>query len=150
MSIPVPNTTQLSVFDTFKGILQASSELNRINSSQYHQFEPNVKSRSFTGFPYIVITIPSTTTDLLVFNHQITLKEFPVIISLVVEFTAQDKVISYSNAIMYSIEAAETTLEAIGLYNLNVSSDAPSPEIKKDKEVLRVNFTVTGNGAVLR
>lgn len=107
-------TAQLSVFDLIKSVLKKSDTLNqRFTDSRYYRYEPDLKSIKVKSFPYIVINIPATETDLLVMDNDTNMKTFTVLITLAVDkriltsgisSDSDDKFLSYSNAIIQTIE----------------------------------------------
>jgi len=144
----ISSTTQLSVYSTIKSLLQTSSVLNtKFTSNDYYQFEPNAKSASFRGYPYIWINIPETETDLLVTDHSTNLKDFNIDIILRMEYEARDNYLTYANAIISTIESGESTLQSAGYYNVKIELiGTDDHQIIEQKQVIEGLFQLSVNG----
>lgn len=151
MVVEVDNTKQLNLFDTIRNILQTNKVLaEKFTKSHFYLFEPLPKDNKFSEYPYIVIQLPETDTDLVVLDHQTTLKPFIIPIKLVVDFVATDKVLLFSNAILSAIEASEETFETLGYINLKIKIVDSSEELADQKNVAAVFFELNFDGRVLR
>lgn len=151
MAISVGTATQLSVFDTVKSIFRKSSILNtKFSTDDYYQYEPNYKDATFKGFPYIVITNPSTENDPLVLNRTSKLKDLDVPVDLVVEYSARSNILSYSNAMIDIFEQNNSDMESQGYYNNEIELDNPVMETTDQKRIFRTSFIITCQVNVVR
>lgn len=147
----INNGTQLSVFSTIVTILRNDATLAAaFPTSHFYEDEPKAKSSSFTGFPYMVIHIPTTETDLLVFDNSVTLKDFGITIEMVEDYTARSNVTTHANKVIRQIESSEATLQAIGYYNPRCEVVARELELINQKDVITVTFDVITKGYVGR
>jgi len=150
MATGIGSATQLSTFDTFKTVLSSNTVLSSaVDSDSYYEFEPNLKSGSFNGFPYIVVNTPQLDNPEGTFDT-LEFKENTVIIELVVEYHARSNYKTYANAVIQALETAESTLETIGLYNTTVVHDGVAEEYMNQKQLVRGTFTVSHDGYVTR
>ena len=147
----ITNTTQISLFETIKTRLKTSTVLNtKFKDTDYYQFEPNYKSKSFPGFPCIIIEVPLTENEHVSMDHSVNNKQFDITITLIVEYEARDKYVSYSTAIIDTLEKSEQNFEDIGYFNLNINSDKPEPEFLKEKEVITGTHNLMFEGTIQR
>lgn len=148
----VTNTTQLDLFPTIRTVLRNNTTLAaNFSESQIVEYEPAIKSSNFPGFPYIVVNIPETDTELSTLKHDLTFKDFVVTCELVVEYHARDKVRGFCNDIIYQMETSEDTFEAIGYYNDDIDLiSKDDEEIIEEKRVVRVTFEFMFSGGVCR
>ena len=148
----ITTTTQLSTYSIIKAILQTSSVLNtKFTSDSYYEYEPNHKSASFKGFPYILIRIPETSTELTVVDHTVTEKDFNIDIFLRVEYLARDNFKTYANAIIAVIEGAESTLQSSGYFNAKIDMvGVDDQQIIDQKELVEGTFQLSLHGQVNR
>lgn len=143
-------TTQLDLFLTIKSTLKSNTTIKAyFKDKDFYEFEPSVKELNSNSFPYIVISIPSTETDLLTFKTT-TKKTFTVDLLVAWDFSAKDKYRSIINNIISALEAAETTFDALGYYNLKIDSDGHTIDYISDKKVIAGGLTLTFSGAVNR
>ena len=78
--VNITNTTQLSVFSLIKTAITSNATLStKFNATNIYQFEPNHKSASFKGFPYIWVNLPGTDTQKVVFDNSV--KGYPFTIA---------------------------------------------------------------------
>tara|TARA_Y100000310_G_scaffold103241_1_gene101521 strand:+ start:16135 stop:16602 length:468 start_codon:yes stop_codon:yes gene_type:complete len=144
MAIEGDNTAQLSTFSMIKEVLKLNSTLNtKFTDAKYYEFEPNMKSLSFGSLPFIVINVPSTETDLLVVTNSTTIKDYTIVLELLISFDARSKFTEYSNAIIKQLEdlTSTTTFEASGFYNTEIDLvDTNVNEIIQEKPVIRGTF----------
>lgn len=148
----VTKSSQLDIFSLIKQVLRTSTVLNgKFGTNDYYEYEPNQKSSAFNGFPYIVIRVPSTETDLLVLNHTTTIKGFNIPIILRVEFSARDNFKTYANAILDTLESGTTTFQDSGYYDINIDLiDTDDQAIIDQKEIVEGMFELTFQGYVNR
>ena len=102
-----------------------------------------MKSLSFGSLPFIVINVPSTETDLLVVTNSTTIKDYTIVLELLISFDARSKFTEYSNAIIKQLEdlTSTTTFEASGFYNTEIDLvDTNVNEIIQEKPVIRGTF----------
>lgn len=152
MSIAISNTAQLSQFDTIKALLKSNENLARFRDDSYLQYEPNLKSKSFPNFPYIVIAVPRSEPANVVLSHETHLVEQTIAITVVTDYVARDKHLGYVNAVIRELEdtSNEATFEAVGLYNTRVTVISNEPSIIKEKQVIEGQLEVSFDGRVDR
>ena len=150
MALVINKLAQLDLFDLIKSVLKTSSALSKLSDSDYYEYEPEFKDRGFNGLPLIVISVPDTDTLPTVLDRTNTIKEFTVDMMLKVDGSAQDKVRGYCNAIISSLESAQSTFEANGYYDLNIDLESSDKEFEKDKRIIVSLFTLTLRGQVQR
>ena len=152
MAISVTNSTQLSTYSLIKTILLKDSTLKlKITSNRIYNFEPKLKTGAGQKIPYIVVNVPDQDNPTLVLNRQTKIKEFTVILELVMDYTAKDNVVDYCNRIIDIIETNYTDLNASGYYNMEiVLDDINDQEVKDSKELIRSTFSLTLTGAISR
>jgi hypothetical protein len=148
----VTNTIQLSTFSIIQSILSSYSSLSsKFTSSHIFDYDPKEKAAGFTGFPYIVVDVPTTSTDLLVLDHSTTMKEFEVEIKLVVEYLAKSNYLTYANGIISAIEAAEQTFIDSGYNNVQIDLlGTDGNYVVHEKECIQGTFRLTLTGTVWR
>lgn len=152
MVVPVTNSTQLNTFDTIKTILLTDSTLNsNIKSTGIYEYEPKLKSQEFKGFPYMIVRVPSNSDiDPNTLNRTSKIKQFDIIIELVVEYAARSNVRDYCNRIINIIETNVSDLKSLGYHNVEILlDDINDGEVKDSKEVVRATFTLSCTGSVL-
>lgn len=151
MAINVTNTTQLSTFDLVKNILLTNTTLSsKFSSSSIYSFDPLEKDLGFHGFPYIVIEYPESETDPLTLDKTQTVKEFTVVITLVMEWMARDNFTTYANPIISQLETSMTTFESSGYYLTGVGTEAPIVDVINQKHVITQTFRLNLRGGVSR
>ena len=146
----VTTSTQLSTFNVIKSILQTSTVLNRkFTSGKYYDYEPSLNSSSFNNYPYILIRLPTATDNQEFLGDTTKGKDFVVEIDLVVEHFAKEKILSYSNALLTTLENANSTFQESGyeLTNLDLTQD-PQPTLINGKLVFIVTFQLNMYGEV--
>lgn len=149
--VSVTNTAQLSMFSTIKTILLANATLSpKFKNEDFYEFEPDIKSINFKGFPYFVINVPSTKSEHMVFSHATTMKNFTSIITMVMEYEARDNFTPYCNAVLAAIEAAESTFQDLGYFNLLIDFESSDKDELHQKRVCTGIFTVSNDGLVAR
>lgn len=147
----ITNTTQVSLFSLVKTQLKANSTLAaKFKDSSYYRFEPSLKSFSFSQLPIIIIKTPTTESEFLVLDHSNNMKDFSVDIIMILDFTARDKLDTYSNAIIAQLESAESTFESSGYFNLEVDLVDASEDIIQERKVVAASFELTLSGSVSR
>lgn len=147
----ITNTTQLSTFSLIRGLLISNTTLKtKFNMNNVFEFEPKHKSSNFYGFPYLVIQVPTTETDLLTFNHANTIKDFNVTILMVMDYEARAKVTEYCNAVIKSIESNESSFQSVGYYNPRIELISATPEIQDQKQLIVSEFRLELMGCVER
>ena len=152
MAVQITQTTQLSVFSLIRATILADSTLsNKFTNANIFQFEPNHKSGSFRGFPYIWINIPFTEVSKVVFDNSVTLKPMTVDVSLRMDYFARDNFLSFANNLIRAIEAYESTFEASGYYDVMIDLiDVDSNQVINQKELVEGLFEVRFNTQVAR
>jgi len=148
----ITNTQQLNTFDVIKTILKGGTEINkRFRDSDFYEFEPNLMAINFSQVPYIVIETPTTPeTDLLVFDHNTTLKSFEVNILLVMGYEARSKFRTYANEIIRQIESNESTLESYGYYDPKIMLEDVGVEMLDRRQVVVGRFILSLDSKVER
>ena len=147
----ITNTTQFSTFALIRGILISNTTLKtKFNLNYVFEFEPKHKSINFCGFPYLVIQVPTTETDLLTFNHANTIKDFNVTILMVMDYEARDNVTNYCNALIKAIESKESSFQSVGYYNPKIELISAVPEIQDQKQLIVSEFRLELMGGVER
>lgn len=144
----VTSSTQVSTFEIIRDILLTSSVLStKFKSSDFYEFDPQVKSASFNGFPFMVIEIP-TDTDLQGYvGDRKKEKEFVVAVRMINEWDARSNVKTYLSAIITAIEGARSTLDDYGyhLVTANISS-SPFSDVLDQKLVVESEVQITLRG----
>lgn len=150
--VNVTNTTQLSTFSLVRDALLANSELAKTFSKQnIFQFEPKNKGMNAVGFPYIVITLPTTETDPLILDHSTTIKSITGTIILRVDYLKRDNVRTYCNNIIRAIESYEGTFNSSGYYTPLIELiDLDENIVINQKELVEGTFELSFQGAVTR
>lgn len=144
-------TTQLSLFSIIKSVILSNSTLSaRFNSNNILQYEPKHKSANFCGFPYLVIKVPTTSTDFVTLNHSTTDKEFNTEIFIVMEYLARDSFLSYVNQLIYQIELSESTFESSGYFNVKIDLRSIEPTTEDQKELIVGNLILSSTSLVNR
>ena len=142
---------QLNTFDTIKSILKTSTILKtKFKDKDYYEFEPSLKSLKQTDIPYIVIPLPETETEEVVMNHSSRLKNFNIIITLVVDYMARDKYKTFANAIIDTLESNKATLEKNGYYDLMIDFIGANDELIDNLKVISGQFELSLTGNIVR
>ena len=143
-------TTQLSTFTIIRDILRGNSSIGaKFAKTDFYEFEEKLKAIK-TRIPLFVIMIPSTETDLLVFDSSSTIKEFSVGILLKMDYSARDNFITYANAVIYEIEKSSTTFEASGYYFPKIELIKADAEVEDEKQLIVGEFELKLTGNVVR
>lgn len=152
MAVYVDIDSQLDLFGIIKGVLQTNSTLNaKFKDSSFLEFEPNLKSTSFQGLPYILIDTPEIDPESYVnIKHSEVIKAFDINIVLVISYEARDKFKTYASAILSQLDQSESIFESHGYYNLDVGSVKPEVELIQEKQVITGTITVSLSGVVER
>lgn len=148
----ITSTAQLSIFTLIRDAIIANSTLfEKFDTSNIFQFEPKHKSAGFRGFPYIWIEIPETETDKIVFDNNLTLKNFTLTVHLRMDYEARDNFLNYANAVIKAIEDYESTFQSSGYYDVMVEmTDVDSNQVIHSKELVEGLFEVRNHGKVFR
>lgn len=148
----VTNTAQLSLFSTIRtALLDNPTIYAYFSTDTITQFKPKEKSATFKGFPYIQVSFPETSTDLLVLSHENTIKDFEVTLSLVMEYLARDNYLTIANAIIYALEHAESTFDTASYHNLKIELIGTDDNyVTNQKECIRGEFSLRLTGTVWR
>jgi hypothetical protein len=146
--VSITNTTQLSTFSLIRAAIIANSTLSaKFNATNIYQFEPKHKSSSFTGFPYILINIPSTNQqDEDYVGDRITRKDFEVEIILRMDYLARDNYPTYASALLYQLRHSRSTFEASGYNLISIDSEQPTVMATEQKEIIEGRFILTLSG----
>lgn len=151
MAINITNTTQLLTFSLIRGILRSNSIISsKFSVNDFYEFDPLVKDITFSGYPFIVINIPTTDTNSLTMPKTQTIKEFEVIITLIMDWVARDNFVTYSNAIISQIESAMGDFEASGYYLDRIDTETPMVTDLSQKKIIEGTFRVYLKGGVAR
>ena len=146
----IDKSTQLTIFETIRDSLLSNSVISsKFSQSDFYQWEPKLKGAS-TKVPYIVIKIPTTSTEFIVMDHDNRLKELSVELIMVLDYEARDNFITYANAIINQFESATTTFEGVGYYNSRIDLESNVEEIIDQKDVVTGTFSLMFNGWVNR
>lgn len=150
----VTSTIQLSTFSVIKSVLRTNSTINtKFTTNDYYEFEPNTKAVSFNGYPYFLIRVPTTDTNLLVLNNSTTIKDFSVQILMRMDYEARANFTKYAGAVISTIESssAASTFEANGYYNTKIELLSVSDKtIIDEKQIVEADFLLTFHGNVNR
>ena len=147
----VGSASQLSTFSAIRTIMKKSSILNaKFGTDDYYEYEPATKGGDFNKHPYIVINDPQATQEEETFNSIVRFKEYPIIIELVVEYSARSNFVSYANAVIDVIEKNESDLESSGYYNTKIDFNGSDVEIINQHRNIRGTFTLGLDGTVSR
>lgn len=150
MALAIGTASQLSSFDTFVSVLRSNSTIaSAFGTADIYEFEPNLKSGSFNGYPYIVVNMPSLSNPEGTFDT-LEFKENETVIELVQEYHARSNYKTYANAVLQAVETGESSFEAIGLYNTTIEHEGVSEEYMSQKQLVRGTFTVSHEGYVTR
>ena len=151
MAINITNITQLNTFSLIRGILRNNSTITaKFPITNFHEFDPLVKDITFSGYPFIVINVPTSETNSLTMNKTQTTKEFEIIITLIMEWEARGNFTSYSNAIISQIESAMNDFETSGYYLDRIDPETPIVTDLSQKKIIEGTFRVYLNGGVAR
>ena len=143
-------TTQLSTFALIRDIILTSSSLTtKFTKNDFYEFEPNLKSPG-VKLPHFVLRLPRTETDTLVIDQSTTIKEFTVDILLKMDYSARDKAVTYSNALIRAIESSESTFQSSGYYMPVIEVVKIDDEIEDQKQLIVGQFELKLTGNVLR
>lgn len=147
----ISNTSQLSTFSIIKNVFKQSTILNKkFKDTDYYQFDISLKSAEFSGFPFIVISIPTTDTEFVNMDHSTTLKDFSAEILLVMNYEAKDKAETYLNAMISVIEANESAFKFWGYNSPKIDLQSIDTEIRQEKPVVVGTFVLSTDGSVMR
>jgi len=152
MAEVVTNTTQLSTFVLLRDLILTNATISgKFKERDFYEFEPNHKSRSFNGFPYFILSSPTTDTEFLTLDHTATDKEFVVEVTMVLDYVARDNFKTYADALVSVVEGGTSTLEGSGYYNHTINqTSAPRPIARDTKLVVEGTFAVAMTGFVNR
>jgi hypothetical protein len=147
----VTYTTQLSVFDTIKSVLISDSTISaKFRSQDFFQYDPQLLSNPLNQFPYIVIGVPDVETKDFIIDYSTALKAMTVTITLVIEYEAREKVLTYANAIISSLESARSTFDDSGYYISQVDFKGSVTERNSNKTLIVSSFDVMFTFTVAR
>jgi len=147
----VTNTTQLSLFSLIRTAIETNSTLAvKFSDRNILQFEPKHKASGFCGFPYIVVRVPSSDTEFILLNHSDNEDTFESEISLVMEYMARDNFLTYANALIYQLEATESTFGNSGYENVKIGLRNVQEVTEDSKELVVGTFTISFTGWVGR
>lgn len=112
----------------------------RINTNRrfIYREEPDTTSRSFSGYPFIVVDSPDINSDVLTLSGLLYDDSFVFTISVYTEFVdTKARNDSISDAVLGAIlsSSGQTTMETYDLFNPVVINTSKSQTILDDKEV---------------
>jgi len=146
----VETDKQIDLFSTIVKILLNNDTIkSRFKKSDFYEIEEKPKSLNLS-IPYIVINIPTTSTSSLTLKSLNTTKTFNIVIELVMDYLARDKVKLYITEIINSIELNQNTFFKLGYSNLIIDSEQPREELLSQKQVIRTTFNLSVDGLLKR
>lgn len=143
--IELDSSKQLDLFETVKKVLLKSKTISdKFRNDSFYEFEPEVKSQSFPGFPYVVIAVPAFDSKVLTFDNSTNPKDMRCVLDFVMEKHIANTGVMRQvlNAALEILDANEETFKDIGYYDLLTELDPTRPDTIKDKPCVRANLTL--------
>lgn len=147
----VDNTSQLNTFGFIRDLLLTNTTISdKFKKNMFYDIEPNIASTS-VKLPYIYIGFPSQTgISEETIKQSTTIKDNVIEMKIVLDYTAKDKIQSYSEALIRTIESNEATFEYYGYYRPEINLLSIIPEYISGRQCVTATFNLVLEGVVRR
>lgn len=145
----ITNSSQLVTFVTIRDIIITNSVIAaKFRKEQFHRFEPKHKSQSFTGYPYMIISIPITEDVDSPLGDLVANREFTIDIIMRMEYEAKDNMETYASQVVKELDNSTSTFLDAGYYPEKITFDGSDTVTIDQKELVECKFTLILSGEV--